>query len=45
MLYEGANTKGGRALKEPIREKQQKKARDKKAIWGVFLWAVRRERM
>lgn len=36
LLYERAKAKGGTAIKEPIREKQQKKARDKNAIWGVF---------
>ena len=38
MLYEVSKAKGGTAIKEPIREKQQKKARDKNAIWGVFCW-------
>ena len=37
-LYERAKAKGGTAIKEPIKEKQQKKARDKNAIWGVFCW-------
>lgn len=38
MLYEVSKAKGETAIKEPIREKQQKKARDKNAIWGVFCW-------
>ena len=38
LLYERAKAKGETAFKEPIREKQQKKAREKKAIWGVFCW-------
>ena len=38
LLYEVSKAKGETAIKEPIREKQQKKARDKNAIWGVFCW-------
>lgn len=36
LLYDRAKAKGEAAFKEPIREKHQKKAREKKAIWGVF---------
>lgn len=32
LLYERAKAKGGTVIKEPIREKHQKKAREKKAI-------------
>lgn len=32
LLYERAKAKGGIAIKEPIREKHQKKAREKEAI-------------